>query len=87
MKILGQLAKFFAIIGGLLMVFITLMTVVSVIGRDTIGKAITGDFELAARRLRCFCRGASSNAATSLWIFSPPKPLSKRKARWIASAL
>jgi TRAP-type C4-dicarboxylate transport system permease small subunit len=59
MKILGQLAKFLAIVGGFLMVFITLMTVASVIGRDTIGKAITGDFELA---------GAACGAAIALFL-------------------
>jgi TRAP-type C4-dicarboxylate transport system permease small subunit len=59
MKILRQLAKFFAIVGGLLMVFITLMTVASVIGRDTIGKAITGDFELS---------GAACGAAIALFL-------------------
>ncbi len=59
MQVLGKLAKFFAIVGGLLMVFITLMTVVSVIGRDTIGKAITGDFELS---------GAACGAAIALFL-------------------
>jgi TRAP-type C4-dicarboxylate transport system permease small subunit len=59
MKLLGQLAKFCAIVAGLLMVFITLMTVVSVIGRDTIGKAITGDFELS---------GAACGAAVGLFL-------------------
>ncbi|MBS7808065.1 TRAP transporter small permease [Variovorax sp. PCZ-1] len=59
MKLLGQLAKFCAIVAGLLMVFITLMTVTSVIGRDTIGKAITGDFELS---------GAACGAAVGLFM-------------------
>lgn len=59
MKILGTLAKFCAIVAGLLMVFITLMTVTSVIGRDTIGKAITGDFELS---------GAACGAAIGLFL-------------------
>jgi TRAP-type C4-dicarboxylate transport system permease small subunit len=59
LKILEQLAKFFAIIAGFLMVFITIMTVASVIGRDTIGKAITGDFELA---------GAACGAAVALFM-------------------
>jgi TRAP-type C4-dicarboxylate transport system permease small subunit len=58
-KILGQLAKLFAIIGGFLMVFITLMTVASVVGRDTIGVAITGDFELS---------GAACGAAIGLFL-------------------
>jgi len=48
LKYLGQLAKLFAILAGLLLVFITLMTVASVIGRDFFGRAITGDFELSA---------------------------------------
>lgn len=59
MKILGQLAKFCAIVAGLLMVFITLMTVTSVIGRDFFGKAITGDFELS---------GAACGAAVGLFM-------------------
>ncbi len=59
MKILGQLAKFCAIFAGLLMVFITLMTVTSVIGRDFFGKAITGDFELS---------GAACGAAVGLFM-------------------
>jgi TRAP-type C4-dicarboxylate transport system permease small subunit len=54
LKNLEQLAKLCAILAGLLMVIITLMTVASVIGRDTIGKAITGDFELTA----AFCGAA-----------------------------
>ena len=59
MKILGQLAKFCAIFAGLLIVFITLMTVTSVIGRDFFGKAITGDFELS---------GAACGAAVGLFM-------------------
>jgi TRAP-type C4-dicarboxylate transport system permease small subunit len=48
MKILNWLAKCCAMVGGALLVAITLLTVVSVIGRDTMGKAIVGDFELTA---------------------------------------
>jgi TRAP-type C4-dicarboxylate transport system permease small subunit len=48
MKVLEQLAKLCAIAAGLLMIFITLMTVTSVIGRDFFSKAIVGDFELTA---------------------------------------
>lgn len=59
MKLLGQWAKFCAIFAGLLMVFITLMTVTSVIGRDFFGKAITGDFELS---------GAACGAAVGLFM-------------------
>lgn len=59
MKLLGNLAKFCAIFAGLLMVFITLMTVASVLGRDFFGKAITGDFELS---------GAACGAAVGLFM-------------------
>ncbi len=59
MKTLGTLAKLCAILAGLLMVFITLMTVTSVIGRDFFGKAITGDFELS---------GAACGAAVGLFM-------------------
>lgn len=41
------------------MVFITLMTVTSVLGRDLVGKAITGDFELS---------GAACGAAVGLFM-------------------
>ncbi len=59
MKILDKLAKLCAIAAGLLLIFITLMTVVSVIGRDTIGKTIVGDFELS---------GAAAGAAIALFM-------------------
>jgi TRAP-type C4-dicarboxylate transport system permease small subunit len=59
MKRLGQLAKLCAIAAGLLMVFITLMTVASIIGRDFFGTAITGDFELS---------GAACGAAVGLFM-------------------
>jgi TRAP-type C4-dicarboxylate transport system permease small subunit len=58
-KILQTLAKLCAILAGLLLIFITLMTVVSVIGRDTIGKTIVGDFELS---------GAAAGAAIALFM-------------------
>ncbi len=59
MKILQLLAKLCAILAGLLLIFITLMTVVSVVGRDTIGKTIVGDFELS---------GAAAGAAIALFM-------------------
>jgi TRAP-type C4-dicarboxylate transport system permease small subunit len=58
-KTLKLLAKICAILAGLLLVFITLMTVISVIGRDTIGKTIVGDFELS---------GAAAGAAIALFM-------------------
>ena len=59
MKILANLAKFCAILAGLLLIFITLMTCVSIIGRDLIGKTIVGDFELS---------GAAAGAAIALFM-------------------
>jgi TRAP-type C4-dicarboxylate transport system permease small subunit len=48
LKFLEQLARGCAILAGVILVGITLMTVYSVIGRDFFGKALTGDFELTA---------------------------------------
>lgn len=47
MKLLENLAKLCAILAGILLIAITLMTCISVIGRETIGKTISGDFELS----------------------------------------
>ena len=62
MKILATLetlAKLCAILAGLLLIFITLMTCISIIGRDLIGKTIVGDFELS---------GAAAGAAIALFM-------------------
>lgn len=47
MRILEKLAKFCAILAGLLMTVITLMTCISLIGRNTTGWTVAGDFELS----------------------------------------
>lgn len=59
MKVLSTLARLCAIMAGLLLIFITLMTCVSVVGRDLIGKTIVGDFELS---------GAAAGAAIALFM-------------------
>lgn len=59
MKILEPLAKLCAIVAGVLLIFITLMTCTSIIGRETIGKTIVGDFELS---------GAAAGAAIALFM-------------------
>jgi len=59
MKVLSTLAKLCAIMAGLLLIFITLMTCFSVVGRDLIGKTIVGDFELS---------GAAAGAAIALFM-------------------
>ncbi len=48
MKYLETLARGCAILAGMILVVITLMTVYSVVGRDVFGKALVGDFELTA---------------------------------------
>lgn len=48
LKVLEALARAFAVLAGVILVAITLMTVYSVIGRDLFGKALLGDFELTA---------------------------------------
>lgn len=59
LAILETLAKLCAILAGLLLIFITLMTCISIIGRDLIGKTIVGDFELS---------GAAAGAAIALFM-------------------
>jgi TRAP-type C4-dicarboxylate transport system permease small subunit len=53
------LAKFFAILAGVLLTAITLMTCVSLIGRNTIGITLSGDFELT---------GVAAGAAIALFL-------------------
>jgi TRAP-type C4-dicarboxylate transport system permease small subunit len=58
-RILEQLAKLCAIVAGVLLVVITLMTCVSLIGRNTTGWSIVGAFELS---------GAAAGAAIALFM-------------------
>ena len=59
MKTLELLAKVCAVAAGVLLTVITLMTCVSLLGRNTIGKTIVGDFELSA---------AAAGAAIALFL-------------------
>ncbi len=59
MQILESLAKFCAILAGVLLTTITLMTCVSLIGRNTIGLTLSGDFELT---------GVAAGAAIALFL-------------------
>ena len=59
MKTLEFLAKLCAIAAGVLLTFITLMTCVSLLGRNTVGRTIVGDFELS---------GAAAGAAIALFL-------------------
>lgn len=59
MRLIDLLARMCAIAGGLLMMGVTLMTCVSVIGRNTTGWTIVGDFELT---------GSAAGAAIALCL-------------------
>lgn len=59
MKILETLAKACAVLAGVLLTGITLMTCVSLIGRNTTGWTIVGDFELS---------GSAAGAAIALFM-------------------
>ena len=59
MKILEQLSKLCSILSGALLTFITLMTCYSLIGRNTTGTTISGDFELT---------GVATGAAIALFM-------------------
>ena len=58
-KLLGKLAGFCAILAGLVLTVITLMTCVSVLGRNTTGTTLVGDFELT---------GVAAGAAIALFL-------------------
>lgn len=59
MKTLEILAKLCAVLAGVLLTAITLMTCVSLVGRNTTGWSIVGDFELS---------GAAAGAAVALFL-------------------
>jgi TRAP-type C4-dicarboxylate transport system permease small subunit len=59
LKTLETLAKLCAVLAGVLLTVITLMTCVSLIGRNTTGWTIVGDFELS---------GAAAGAAIALFM-------------------
>lgn len=59
MKLLELLARACAVAAGVLLTVITLMTCVSLIGRNTTGWTIVGDFELS---------GAAAGAAIALFL-------------------
>ncbi len=58
-KVLEKLAQFCAILAGLLLTAITLMTCASVLGRNTTGATLVGDFELT---------GVAAGAAIALFM-------------------
>ena len=59
MKALESLAKLCAVLAGVVLTFITLMTCASLIGRNTIGWTLAGDFELT---------GVAAGAAIGLFL-------------------
>lgn len=59
MKLLDRLAAGCAVLAGVLLTVITLMTCASIIGRNTTGWTIVGDFELA---------GSAAGAAIALFL-------------------
>ncbi|MBL8326715.1 MAG: TRAP transporter small permease subunit [Rubrivivax sp.] len=59
MRLLEIAAKACAVLAGVLLTVITLMTCVSVVGRNTVGWTIVGDFELS---------GSAAGAAIALFL-------------------
>jgi TRAP-type C4-dicarboxylate transport system permease small subunit len=59
MRLLSTLARLCAVLAGVLLTVITLMTCVSLIGRNTTGWTLVGDFELS---------GAAAGAAIALFM-------------------
>ncbi len=59
LRVLENLAKFCAIVAGFILTGITLMTCVSLLGRNTTGTTLVGDFELT---------GVAAGAAIALFL-------------------
>jgi TRAP-type C4-dicarboxylate transport system permease small subunit len=59
MRVLETLARLCAVLAGVLLTVITLMTCVSLVGRNTTGWTLVGDFELS---------GAAAGAAIALFL-------------------
>lgn len=59
MNLLEKLAKFCAILAGMVLTLITLSTCLNIIGRETIGRTAPGDFELV---------GVAAGAAIALFM-------------------
>lgn len=59
MHFMVSLARVFAILAGILLTFITLMTCYSIVGREFLGSALLGDFELS---------GAATGAAIGMFM-------------------
>jgi TRAP-type C4-dicarboxylate transport system permease small subunit len=59
LRVLEQLAKLCAILAGVLLTTITLMTCASLVGRNTVGITLVGDFELT---------GVAAGAAIALFL-------------------
>ncbi len=59
MKQIETLAAFCAILAGVVLTLITLITVIAVMGREVLGKTISGDFELV---------GVAAGAAIALFL-------------------
>jgi TRAP-type C4-dicarboxylate transport system permease small subunit len=59
LKLLGTLARLCAVLAGVLLTAITLMTCASLVGRNTSGWTIVGDFELT---------GSAAGAAIALFL-------------------
>jgi TRAP-type C4-dicarboxylate transport system permease small subunit len=59
MHFMVSLARVFAILAGSLLTFITLMTCYSIMGREFLGSALLGDFELS---------GAATGAAIAMFM-------------------
>jgi len=59
MRILVLLARISAVLAGILLTFITVMTCASIVGRELLGSAMTGDFELS---------GAATGAAIAMFM-------------------
>ena len=81
-----RLARMVAIAGGMLMIGVVLMTVISILARYLFNAPIPGDYEITELALGitvfAFSRTATPEAATSSWGSSPAGCVRVTRSRW-----
>lgn len=94
MKFLENLAKVSAILAGILMTVITLLTCISILGREFVGKTVPGDFELvglatgaAVAFFMPLCQLQRGNIIIDFFTAKVPKPINNVLDRFGALVL
>jgi len=91
---LERLARICALLAGALIAFMVVLTCLSIIGRETIGRTLTGDFELVALATGAavglfmpLCQIHRGNIVVDFFTAKAPKPVNRALDRFGAFLL